>query len=302
MRHRRPAYTLFQLLVLLAFLLILLGLLLPAVQKVREAAARMESQNNLKQIGLACHNYMDTNGKLPPGADGKNFSGLVYLLPYIEQDNVYRMIDRSKSPEDPGNAPMRELLLKVYVSPLDSVDRPDTKSGPTNYFLVAGTKHPLEDNDGIFYRDSGTRIADITDGTSNTLFTVETLKGDGSTKAITVKRQHVRLKKDDLKGLMDSAGEKDFKAGKNIAGNRGSSWMDGRFLQSTINLTRPFNDEKPDVDCGGEGGLATPRSERGGTNVGMADGSVRWLSTSVTFDTLKGVATRAGGEIIGPDF
>ena len=87
-----------------------------------------------------------------------------------------------------------------------------------------------------------------------------------------------------------------------IAGNRGASWMDGRFLQSTINLTRGFNDAKPDVDCGGEGGLAAPRAIGQGTNALMADGSVRFVSSACPLETWKIVATRAGGEVIPPDF
>jgi prepilin-type processing-associated H-X9-DG protein len=302
MRSRRHAYTLFHLLVIVAIIAILIGLLLPAVQKVREAAARMNSQNNMRQIGIACHNYMDTNGKLPPGVDGKNFSGLVYLLPYLEQDNVFKMIDLTKSPDGKDNAAMRAVVIKTFLSPRDAEHQPDPKSGATNYFLVAGSKHALEDNDGIFYRESGVRLADVTDGTSNTLFALESLKGDGSTKATTVQRQHVRLKKEDLKGLKDTAGVNDFKDDKNIAGNRGGSWMDGRFLQSTINLTRGFNDTKPDVDCGGEGGLAAPRGDGPGTNALMADGSVRFVSSAAPLETWKIVATRAGGEVVPPDF
>jgi hypothetical protein len=303
MRRRRPAYTLFQLLILLAFLLLLAGMLLPAVQKVREAAARTQSMNNLKQIGLACHNYESTYGRFPTGVDGKGFSGLVYILPFIEQDNVFKNTDLTTSPDDKGNAATRALRLPVYQSPLDPAEPPDPKAGPTSYFLVAGSKHDLDGNDGVFYKDSATRITDINDGTSNTLLAIESLRGDGGAGPVGVARRHVALKKEALKGLADTAGVKEFKAGKHVVGNRGSSWMDGRFLQSTINLTRSFNDDKPDVDCGGEGGLAGPRSLREqGTIAGMCDGSVRMASGQTKLETWQALATRAGGEVIPPDF
>src|SRR5262245_24004834 len=166
--HRRSGYTLFQLLVVVAVILLLIAMLLPAIQKVREAAARMQSMNNLKQIALAIHNYHDTYNNMPAGVDDKNFCCLAKLLPFIDEANVLKALDLSKDATDDGNAKMAATLIKVYMSPRDEIAPPNAKLGPTSYFAVAGTKAPLEDNDGVFYKNSAIRLTDITDGTSNT--------------------------------------------------------------------------------------------------------------------------------------
>ena len=300
-RHR-PAFTLFQLLILLAVFLIAFALLLPAVAKVRQAAANSQSQNNMKQIGLACHNYLSVNNFFPPGLDDNKFSTAAYLLPFIEQDALFRQIDFKKSVDDKANAEARKLVIKTFLNPFDPVQSVSMDYGATNYLFCAGANADLKDNNGIFFLNSKVTIQEITDGTSNTILTVETLKGDSMVKATDMRRQHVLLKAAALKGLKEDAGEQEWKDDKNIAADRCASWMDGRFLQGTFTGTRALNDKRPDVNCGGAGGWSGGRSLRTVTNVGIADGSIRTVSDAVKLETWKIIAGRNDGLVVPADF
>ncbi|HEV3256020.1 MAG TPA: DUF1559 domain-containing protein, partial [Gemmataceae bacterium] len=166
MTTRRPALSLFELLIVLALLALLFALLLPAVFKVRVAAARSQSANNLKQLALANHSYADTNQVFPSGNDDNNFSAAARLLPYIEQDNVYKLIDFTKPSTDPANANVRQVLIKIFINPRDPQMGAVAGVGPTNYLFNAGSEPSLKDNNGIFYQDSKIKFSDITDGTS----------------------------------------------------------------------------------------------------------------------------------------
>ena len=129
----RGAFTLIELLVVIAIIAVLVGLLLPAVQKVREAAARMQCTNNLKQIGLALHNYHDGNNKFPPGyVDGNtnpnstpdndigpSWGWAAFLLPYVEQGNIYNQINFNQLAGTGVNAAVSLQVLKVHTCPSD---------------------------------------------------------------------------------------------------------------------------------------------------------------------------------------
>jgi prepilin-type N-terminal cleavage/methylation domain-containing protein/prepilin-type processing-associated H-X9-DG protein len=190
--NRRSAFTLIELLVVVAIIGILISLLLPAVQKIREAAARLECQNNLKQMGLACHNYHDANQCLPPGymavtsyVDGATdtapgWGWEAFLLPYLEQEPLYRQIDFSQSVQ---NVPAIQTMVKMFLCPSDNppqsafaVNGPTgslvTMAAPSSYAATCGpdaSDVAYPSGLGVFYRNSKTRFTDITDGTSQTV-------------------------------------------------------------------------------------------------------------------------------------
>jgi type II secretory pathway pseudopilin PulG len=302
-RLGRKAFTLFELLVIIAILAILLGLLLPAVQKVRGAAARTQSVNNLKQLALAVHNYAAAYGnKIPPNDHPNHFSTLTHLLPFVEQEALYKTIDLSKEVDDKANADARKTHLKLFISPLDPLAPDAAGFGPTNYFFCAGSKPSIAENDGVFWPGNKFNIGNIPDGTSNTIMAGESLRGNGDVKGRDVRRQHVRLKEAALKGIDEDTGVKDFTDGKNIAADRGASWMDGRFLQATFTMTRRINDAKPDVDCGGAGGMSGLRSLENYSLVALCDGSVRTVNQTISMETLRNAAGAADGNPLGADW
>jgi hypothetical protein len=226
--------------------------------------------------------------------DDNNFSASAKLLPYMEQGNLYNSIKFDKPITDEANAAARKTVIATFLDPRDPIKSVRDDSGATNYLF----------NDLVFFRNSKSKFpASFPDGTSNTIAIGATLKGNGGEKAEDVRRQYVLLKKDALKEVKADAGAADWKENKNIAGDRCASWMDGRFLQGTFNGKLKLNDERPDVSCGGEGGVSTLRSLNDEIAVGLADGSSRFINAKkLSFKTWTYAVDPADGMPLGPDW
>jgi prepilin-type N-terminal cleavage/methylation domain-containing protein len=202
----RRGFTLIELLVVIAIIGVLIALLLPAVQKVREAANRVQCKNNLKQIGIAMHNYHDRMKSFPvgyfsnlngsPGRDssgnctyneiGPGWGWAAYLLDDLEQGNLRRQIRFDLKISDPLNAAVREIPLPIFICPsevesgsitvVDANGNPICDVGRSSYTAmngVLGVTSDAFDNNGVFLRNRRIRMADITDGLSNTLLVGE---------------------------------------------------------------------------------------------------------------------------------
>jgi prepilin-type N-terminal cleavage/methylation domain-containing protein/prepilin-type processing-associated H-X9-DG protein len=318
---KRQGFTLIELLVVIAIIAVLIGLLLPAVQKVREAAARMSCSNNLKQLGLAMHNYHDSNSKFPvgvnrnggkPGYDvapdgpGPNqpnqvrYDWIHKLMPYMEQGNLERgwnytnfNANKVDASGNPGAGAYIAQVPKMIRCPSSASPPVDDKSdlpniwGITNYRGVAGVvawPDASETVDGLLYRNRAHKITEITDGTSNTLMIAEFSNFDPVFDAVLAGDDYL-----DGWGWWCYGGVGDVLVGTEAP--VGFMWpaniksLDGATQQQYYNWR--IN--------------AIGSQHTGGANACRADGSVQFISNSISPTTLQAMGSRAGGEVLGAD-
>ena len=320
MRHRR-AFTLIELLVVIAIIAILIGLLVPAVQKIRDSAARTQCQNNLKQLGLATHNYLTTLKVFPAGATQNQsqwaFAVQAQLLPYVEQDNLKRLVDFTiplttgtggSQVLNPVHQNAARLPVAIFVCPSDSGPTLFQNNGaewsPNNYMVNMGTALTAQSlamaNDGMVWYTSKLRMTHVRDGSSNTLLFAEALRGNNTLTAAAAPadpiRQYASFGGSGNPPLLSDAF---CAAATRWAGTRGSTWLWGR--EFNVCFTTFHRPNQKITDCGnnGAGFYKAASLHSGGVNVTLVDGSVRFVNDSIPLDTWRALSTRGGDEIIG---
>ena len=298
----RRGFTLIELLVVIAVIAILVSLLLPAVQQAREAARRTACLNNLKQIGLAMHNYESALGSFPsgyiyePGPEG-NRSGYGWgalLLPYLDQAPVHDQIDFRAPIYDPANAFVRTRHLPAFLCPTDTVSpdgfvvmgegeatEPEITTGETEAYAMASfaacfgppdLDETQEQRDGMFSRNSSTRPADVRDGLSQTLAVGE--RNNGPFRAAAVHGVHFEYETTWI-GAVREITEASDDHGHMVLFQTGHT---------------PNSSESDDRD------ISAPH--RGFAQFLLGDGSVHTIAETIDLETYQALSTRAGREIV----
>lgn len=330
---RARGFTLVELLVVIAIIGILIGMLLPAVQQVREAARRTTCLNNMRQISLACLNYESSRRRFPglPESSQIGFSVHARILPYVDQGNLQNLINfrlplmlgsGGSQSLNPVHAEPAGQALELFLCPSDGID-PFFQNANTGAATFAGTNYVVCTGDGtdtnydtrartngVFWQGSRTRFAEISDGSSNTVLFAESLIGDksaGSGPVTDPQRQMARYRGggmgDDGDGFTGAPGHNPdiavaAAASGKFDGRGRSSWIWGREHMVTFNTYMTPNHEQPDVHRNGMGWFAARSKHPGGVNVGRGDGSGAFLNDEIDMVTWRALGTKSGGEVV----
>jgi prepilin-type N-terminal cleavage/methylation domain-containing protein/prepilin-type processing-associated H-X9-DG protein len=327
----RKGFTLIELLVVIAIIAVLIALLVPAVQRVREAANVTECANHLKQLGIAMHSYHDLNEKLPSASFNTNDFGpseLGFLLPYIEQDNTYKGINFTVASGASDNNPVSSWdmvgreRIETFICPSDPQQGEHWEFGWTNYHANYGTWVHVTGWDGVFAPNFDpvggfksprfVRFTDIIDGTSNTGALAEVCNAPGDQGKPPADPRIdcfeytpappntvVAARTAFMTANWQTAGY----AGSPGWGNppwrwRGYPWREGSIWRTGYNHLLPPNHAcwRANTDWWQ---LVTPASSwhTGGVNLLLCDGSVRFVSEAVDANTWTAYGSRAGGEV-----
>jgi prepilin-type N-terminal cleavage/methylation domain-containing protein/prepilin-type processing-associated H-X9-DG protein len=328
MNRQRSGFTLIELLVVIAIISVLIALLLPAVQSAREAARRAQCTNNLKQLGLALHNYNDSYGSFPinrsvfPSGTTPTpyaYSGFAMLLPFIEQSPLYAAINfnlPSGTTYQAGNTTVLATSVAGFLCPTDPQQVPAGEAG-TNYRFSEGTSIAYEWGatdptgynaslpapDGPFFDNTAVTLAQITDGTSNTAAMSEKLLGDFNTAVATPNRDIY------VGTIIPTTPEQAYQYCQQLdptsTPSNGSSTEGTPWISGTVSIT-PYKHVSPPLTMScyyyPERLTLTAWSlHPGGVNVCMCDGSVRFFKATIDRTVWRAIGSRNGGEVISSD-
>ncbi|QDT11960.1 DUF1559 domain-containing protein [Planctomycetes bacterium K23_9] len=331
-KQDRPGFTLVELLVVIAIIGILVGLLLPAVQSAREAARRMSCSNNMRQIGLALHNYASAYKEQFPNAgyDGigylNDYSPQAKLLPFLEQQNLSNLIDFDIQMGHPAKADLPTALheaaatiVPTFLCPSDPESANHSLTLPsgaeiqiagTNYGMnhgsgMDGSFHPVYAGDGLCWANARIRFASILDGTSNTLVFAETIRGPGSEMAnlpnnlaTSQSYRSTQIPSDYLAQIDSDDYESIFAATSTWNGARHEYWLRGTVPSGPLLVGRlPPNSRVPDFNYRSSKINSARSRHTGGAMAVFADGSVHFVTDSIDREVWHASWTRHGNEV-----